>query len=272
MTDVLEQPTTAQELSSSISINSVEKALKFLDIDWIVDVPSKSKIPVMLAIFEDRIRSGIKNHNVKFLKPLTEAKNVLLRSEVENMIKTAGRFNMNGMIPFETSCIKCRGTGEIYKFFRAGETVPCKFCTNGKPEDYGYNFITCPQCNGSKQISTIENEGTEDERVVNVVCPDCYRNPKTGMPTGKKRVICRTCLGKGKFRRIIIDAKIKSTTHCHHCKGRGFTLPEPPKKQPVAKVVFRKKAPSMKNPVISAKMGEQLKHLADELRITTIKE
>jgi DnaJ-class molecular chaperone len=44
---------------------------------------------------------------------------------------------------------------------------------------------------------------------------------------------CRRCRGKGKFRKTVIDSKIKSTTHCKTCKGRGFIVPDdrfPPRK------------------------------------------
>lgn len=240
---------TAQDLQTEISVHNVDEAAKVLDMDWIDGVSTKYKIPVMLSIFEDRIRSSIKNKKTKMLKPLTEAKNILLRSEIEKMIEKDGRFNLVGMIPFEEACISCKGTGELYKFFRTETSVPCKFCTNGKPENDGYIFIQCHVCKGTKVYEEKE-------------CPNCYRDPKTDLPTGKEQIKCRACRGHAIFHKWPIDSKIKSTTHCRHCKGRGFTLPEPPPRKP-KKFNKIKSSPkhisSFGTPVISAQLGEQLK-------------
>lgn len=234
---------TAQDLEELISVGNIDEASKLLN------VKSDVNIPTMLTSFEESIHNSIEDKKTRMLKPLTEAKNILLRSKIEHMIKDTGRFDLTGMIPFKEACISCKGTGEIYKFFRIGETEPCKFCTDGEPEDNGYVFITCRVCKGTKI-----HEGKE--------CARCHRDPKTDLPIGKERVKCRQCRGKAIWRKLVIDSKIKSTTHCRHCKGRGFTLPEPPVKK--VKTVTpqtdrRKKIGSLGNPVISAQLGEQLK-------------
>jgi DnaJ-class molecular chaperone len=62
---------------------------------------------------------------------------------------------------------------------------------------------------------------------------------------------CRRCRGKGTFRKTVIDSKIKSTTHCKVCKGRGFLVPDdrfPP----------RKGSQRVENPVISKEAAESL--------------
>lgn len=237
---------TAQDLQSLISVSSIDEASKLLNLATMDDID----IPTMLKLFEDKIHASIDNHTTRMLKPLTEAKNILLRSEIEKMIERDGKFDLAGMIPFAEACISCKGTGEIYKFFRVAETIPCKFCTNGDPEDDGYLFIPCRICKGSKAY-----KGEE--------CTRCYRDPETDLPTGKERVKCRTCRGKAIFRKLVIDSKIKSTTHCRYCKGRGFTLPEPPPPAKTKKLSNSNKPrmviSKLENPVISADLGKQLK-------------
>lgn len=238
---------TAQDLQSLISINSIDTASKLLKLENGYDITT------MLKTFEESIHSSIKNKKTRMLKPLTESKNILLRAEIEKMIEQTKRFDLTGMIPFKEACISCHGTGEIYKFFRISESVPCKFCTNGAPEDDGYVFIKCRQCKGTKVY-----KGKE--------CPRCYRDPKTDLATGTIRVKCRRCRGSKVFLKLVIDSKIKSTTHCHHCKGRGFTLPEPPvkkvktfKSSDKERKQFDKYITSLNNPVITAQLGELLK-------------
>jgi len=238
---------TAQDLETLVTITNIEDAMKMLNLTGDYDVET------MLKKFETEIHSSIDNRKTRLLKPLTEAKNILLRFEIEKMIEENGRFDMEGLIPYETACVSCRGTGELYKFFRKAATVPCKFCTEGKPEDNGYVFITCRACKGTKRYKKQQKGLT-----INVECTRCHPDEE-GRPSGQERVKCRACLGKATFRKLVIDAKIKSTTHCRHCKGRGFTLPEPPaKEERVAKTKNYEPAEPA-NPVISADLGEKLK-------------
>jgi len=238
---------TAQDLEALISITNTNEAFKLLNL------PDAYDVPTLLRAFECEIHASINNKKTRMLKPLTEAKNILLRDQIEQMIEKEGRFDLADMIPFEEACLACKGTGELYKFFRKAATVPCKFCTDGKPEDNGYVFITCRACKGTKRYKKQQKGLT-----INVECTRCHKDEE-GKPTGLERVKCRACLGKGTFRKLVIDSKIKSTTHCRHCKGRGFVLPEPPAKKVKAASKKHHAPATPNNPVISADLGAQLK-------------
>jgi len=238
---------TAQDLAVLISVTNIDEASKLLNL------PDAYDVPTMLTAFENEIHASINNKKTRMLKPLTEAKNILLRSQIEQMIEENGRFDLAGMIPFEEACIHCKGSGELYKFFRKAATVPCKFCTDGKPEDNGYVFITCRACKGTTRYKKQQKGLT-----INVECTRCHKDAE-GKPTGQERVKCRACLGKATFRKLVIDSTIKSTTHCRHCKGRGFVLPEPPAKKAKAHKTEKSYDATPANPVISADLGAQLK-------------
>lgn len=200
-------------------------------------------ISELLTRFEKSIHKSIDDKKTRRLKPLTDAKNILLRYFIERMIEKTGRFDMTDMIPFQESCISCKGTGELYKFFRKGETVPCKFCNTPEHEaaGKGYQLIPCRSCKGSGIYKPAGRDG--------ILCTRCQKD-ELGNPTGKERVKCRSCQATSVYRRPVLDAKIKSTTHCRECKGRGFTLPEPD---------FSKKKKAPRNPVITEDLASKIK-------------
>ena len=217
----------------------------------LLKLPNEYNINILLTTFEKEIRDSIKRHRTNMLKPLTDAKNVLLRLETENMIEEEGRFDFTGAnaIPFETACTHCRGIGEIYKFFRSAVEVDCKFCTTEEHESAGtgHLYIPCRVCKGKKEYVPYKKKTA-------VPCYKCKDGD--GNPTGRERVKCLPCRGTAKFKKLVIDAKIKSTTHCHHCKGCGFHLPDPPPKK-AKKATAHVKTPD--NPVLSTDLAEQIK-------------
>ncbi len=245
------KPLEVQEQSALKTQVDVDEALKVLNLS------ASEDLPTMLKTFEKQIRASIDNKKTHLLKGLTNNKNVILRSEIEKMIEANGRFDLSKIIPFEEVCKSCNGSGELYRFYRIDATVPCKFCTDGNPEDNGYVFIPCRACKGTKRYKKQQKDLT-----INVDCTRCYQDPETGLATGLERVKCRACLGKATFRKMVIDAKIKSTTRCSHCKGRGFNLPDPPpKKVKAAKTHKPRTRTVLANPVISADLGAQLKEV-----------
>lgn len=209
MTD---DPATAQQVEAFQQITDLGQAASFLEL------PDEYEVTDLLVQFEKRIHAAIDSKKTKLLKPLTDAKNILLRHIVETQVKNTGKFDFTDVIPFETACTSCRGTGELYKFFRNTVTEPCKFCNNG------YVLITCRSCKGSTRYKK-----NQHDLKIDVECSQCERD-ENDKPTGQEKVKCRKCRGTAKFRSHPIAPKIESTTHCHDCKGRGFTLPEPEKK------------------------------------------
>ena len=232
-------PTEAQFVEEAIRQTSVEEA------ERLIKPGNEYDITRLLTAFELEFNVRLKNKDTKSLRMLTDAKNVLLRNKIEQMVEKDGRFNLSGLIPFETACLSCKGTGEIYKFFKQTIPVDCKFCDqdeNGKST--GRKTVRCKSCKGTGKFK--KPNGQE------VDCRTCDKD-ENGKPTGTVTFKCRKCRGTGTFQRLAIDSKIKSTTHCKACKGRGFISEEKtaPKKKP--------KTLPLKQPVLSADLGEQIK-------------
>lgn len=233
-----DEPATAQQVDAYVQITSIAEAANLLNLE------DNYNVLQLLTSFEESIHKAIADKKTRMLKPLTDAKNILLRHEVELQVAKEGKFTFTDIIPFDTACISCRGTGEIYKFFREPVTESCTKCENG------YVLIKCRACQGTTKY------GKKNANLhVNIVeCTRCEKDAE-GKPTGKEKVKCRDCRGTGKYRKLAIAPKIKSTTHCRDCKGRGFTLPEPEHK-PKSKTP---RTEELSNPVISEDIGNKLK-------------
>jgi len=222
-------PATAQEVREVKLLTSVKEAKKVLSFNL-----EKYSDIELLTHFQNSILPKLEKHETKDLKQMIDAKNLLLRPEIERQVEQNGKFTLN--IPFETSCTSCCGTGERYKFFKKIIEVECKFC------DKGELIITCPACKGSGRYI----KDTPDLKI-NVKCKKCNKvNEKTDeILVGKIKVKCRTCRGSGKFSKLVIDSYIKSTTYCKDCRGKGFRY---------------KKVKEPDNPVIPANIGQEIKN------------
>ena len=173
------------------------------------------------------------------LKQLVDSKNILLRLEVEKQVEETGKFSIE--VPFETACVQCCGSGERYKFFIKAVEVDCKYCGGS-----GTLLIPCRACKETG-IFTKPN-GAQ------VPCKKCNQiHPDTQKPLeGQRLVKCKKCAhtGKvGKFEKKVLDSKIKSTTYCKSCKGKGYLS----RKKKIKKDV------QLDNPVISKTIGSQIK-------------
>jgi hypothetical protein len=203
---------TKQDVEKVVSVISINDAEKILGI--------KNEPPYDIKKLLHEYHIGfevlMENREFKKLRPLTDAKNIILRHLIENQVEENGRFDMEGVIPFEDACTSCHGTGELYKFFRRVVTLDCKFC-----EGEGEVTLECRACGGSGRY--IREYG---DLKIDVACKKCDKDPETGDPLGVVTYKCRRCRGKGTFRKTVIDSKIKSTTHCKVCKGRGFIVPD----------------------------------------------
>lgn len=233
-------PATAEQTEATAIVHTVSAAEDFLAL------PDEYDVPTFLTAFERKIRQAILDKEFKFLKPYTESKSVILRSITEQMVAEHGKFNFEGLIPYTEACIHCNGLGEKYKFFRETKDEDCKDCTGPEHKDAGkgYLFIKCRSCGGKK----VYTKGKTPKP-----CTRCYKDER-GKPTGVERVRCRQCRGTSIFTKMVIAPKIKSTTHCHHCKGRGFVLPEPEKERETpARIV------SPANPVITEDLAAKIK-------------
>lgn len=182
----------------------------------IIGIKPGYDVQSLLKEYEVSVMVKIENNDRKDLRQLTDAKNILLRDLTEKEIAKDGHFDHTGMIPFENSCVKCKGHGEIYKFYRVEKTVDCAVC-----EGTGTKQVPCKSCKGTGRY--VRNYGDVH---IDVECNRCDKDPETGKASGKVTVKCSRCHATGKLKILAIDSKIKSTTHCHACKGRGFILPE----------------------------------------------
>ena len=183
------------------------------------------------------------------LDDLIQAKNILLRQIVLNQIETEGQFKI--VAPFDNTCTKCGGSGELYKFKRSSQRVTCMKCK--KPDDLrdhlislgnspeqidGFKVITCPSCDGTSRFT----KNKKDEP-----CKTCNGKYLTKDSESLTQVLrkCETCRGKMKVKKFAINPELKSTTKCRYCSGKGFFIPKP------------ESLPD--NPAINSEIADQLK-------------
>jgi len=230
-------PITAKQYSEAVNLITIDEAHKLLGIK------PDHNIETLLKSFEILVDCKIENHETKDLRSLTDAKNILLRKQVENQIEETGRFDLSGLVPFKDICKNCHGAGELYQFFRRSVEEDCRFCEGKKTITK-----TCKDCKGTGRY--VKND---TDLKINVECRSCDKDPETGKPLGTKTEKCRACRGKGKFRKMRIAPKIEDTTHCRPCKGRGWKFVAP-ERQPQPE---REKNPL--NPVLSADLASKIK-------------
>lgn len=152
-------------------------------------------------------------------KELIFAKNILLRNIVINQIKTIGQFKIES--PFENTCTKCRGSGEVYKFLRKSKKVKCMKCTDG------YIIMDCSSCGGTGRYTKTIDEG-DGELHINVECRTCKgKNIDGKSEKTQVKFKCPTCRGKKQVKKFAIVEEIKSTTPCRFCGETGMRKPKP---------------------------------------------
>jgi len=223
-------PATAQEIREAELLSSQDEAKTILGFD----LESYTEMD-LLTHYQKLVIPKIEDPELEkkeqhLIKQIIDAKNILQRLKVEKQLEENGKFGLE--FPFEeidsrcTICPSCNGYGERFEFFPKIVEVPCKFCKNGEV------IITCPACRGTGRY----NRDLGNVKI-KVACKKCHKvnekdenvpvvsDEKTGEPlVGKIKVKCRVCRGSGKFRKIVLDSFIKTTTYCKHCKGRGFHL------------------------------------------------
>lgn len=152
-------------------------------------------------------------------KDLIFSKNILLRKIVTNQIKTIGQFKIES--PFENTCTKCRGAGEVYKFLRKSKKVKCMKCTDG------YIIMECSSCDGSGRYVKEIDEG-DGPLHINVECRTCKgKNIDGKSEKTQVKFKCPTCRGRKQVKKFAIVEEIKSTTPCRFCAGTGIRKARP---------------------------------------------
>ena len=174
----------------------------------------------VLRCFEIVHWAKVENREFQQLPNVIQAKNIIMRNLVSEQKKKFRFFEIES--PFEKTCPKCKGSGEIFKFFRKTVKVNCHIC-GGSSEI----IDRCPKCKGTGRFVKRWKPGGG----VNVQCIKCKGK-------GKTKVKCKECEGKGKLKKPVLSNELKSTTPCKRCRQLGFiTKPTPktkkkkPKKQ-----------------------------------------
>ena len=115
--------------------------------------------------------------------------------------------------PFQNTCPKCKGSGEIYKFFKKSVKVNCHIC-GGSAQVIG----DCPKCKGSGRYIRRWKTGGG----VNLECKKCQGK-------GKLKLSCLECKGNGQLKKAVLSDELKSTTPCKQCRQLGFVTKHSPK-------------------------------------------
>jgi hypothetical protein len=159
-----------------------------------------------LKCFEVVHWAKIENREFNLLANVLGAKNSLMRHLITEQKKRFRFFEIES--PFDNTCSKCQGSGELYKFFKKSVKVNCHICGGSSNlED------NCPICKGNGRYIRRWKQGGG----VNLECKRCQGK-------GKVKVSCRECKGKGQLKKAVLSDELKSTTPCKNCRQLGFIV------------------------------------------------
>lgn len=178
------------------------------------------------------------------LDDLKHARNIIGRTNLLYQVHNDGSFRLPEN-PFENTCDKCHGMGELFLFNRVPKDVECNRCEDGKV------WVRCRSCKGTGRYQIRFKEGGG----LNVQCRTCKDSPEDHK--GQVQVKCRVCKGTQIAKIMVLDASLKSTTPCPVCDELGFILPDKQKES-------KKKYPGPDNPVLAGDLAEKLKHQIDD--------
>jgi len=173
------------------------------------------------------------------------AKNIIMRNAVVSQMEEKRFFAIES--PFENSCIRCKGTGELYRFNRKTVEVKCFICGGT-----GEVMVDCPTCNGSGRFRRSFKGGGG----INVKCTRCDENHK--VPAD-----CYRCQGTKTIPKVVPAASIKDTTPCKECDQLGFIFND--KMEFKSKMMQKKKHKytprHLGTPVINPEQGDALSEM-----------
>jgi len=192
--------------------------MEFMELETaerIIGVGSKYDMKHALKCFEITHWAKKENKEFDLLPTAIKARNTIMRHLVTEQKKKYRFFEVES--PFDKTCPKCKGSGEIYKFFKKTVKVNCHICGGASKVSE-----KCPKCKGSGRYIRRWKAGGG----VDLECSKCEGK-------GQLRVDCLECKGKGKLKKSVLNDEIKSTTPCKRCRQLGF-IPKshhPPKKK-----------------------------------------
>jgi len=224
----------------SSTIETIE-SMPIVDAEKMLGVGKNYDIGHVLKCFDVIHWAKEENKEPEQIPDIILAKNSLLRNLVSTQKKKYRFFTIES--PFQHTCPKCKGAGEIFKFFKKTVDVNCHIC--GKK---GTIKNDCPTCKGTGRFIKRWKTGGG----VNLECKKCK---------GKKKVDtkCVKCLGKGVIPKPVLTHTLKSTTPCKKCNQLGYITHSapPPKKK---KKPFKKKAKKAPfKPLMDQSLADKIK-------------
>jgi hypothetical protein len=193
------EPVTHQQAEAKKAVGAQNLALKVLGMRELTKEDGMC-IELTLTNFEAMVKdSKIKGNQVQ---KLVDSKNTLIRLLIEKQVREKGTFDL--VSPFSESCPVCKGTGELYKFYRKEIELDCLACNKT-----GQKRIPCPACKGTGQHGQTK-------------CLKCADSANQTIV-----VMCRACQGTGKKKKQVLEAKIKTSTICPACNSFGFPFKLP---------------------------------------------
>ena len=228
-------------MTEQVSTTEVIESMPIVEAEKMLGVGKKYDIGHVLKCFDVIHWAKEENKETDEIPTIILAKNSLLRNLVSNQKKKYRFFTIES--PFEKTCNKCKGAGEIYKFIKKTVDVNCHIC--GKK---GTLKQDCPTCKGTGRFIKRWKAGGG----VNLECKKCKG-------TKKVESKCARCLGKGTIPKPVLTHVLKSTTPCKKCNQLGYlTQSAPPKK----KITHKKKKKAKRTPftpVMDQSLADKIK-------------
>ncbi len=190
----------------------------------VIGVGTKYDMKHALRCFEVVHWAKKENREFESIPTTIEARNTIMRHLVTEQKKKFRFFEIES--PFSNTCPKCKGAGEIFKFFKKTVKVNCHIC-GGSAQVTG----KCPKCKGSGRYIRRWKAGGG----VNLECRRCKGK-------GQVKLSCLECKGKGQLKRVVLSDELKSTTPCKRCQQLGFLTKNSPKPKKKKRKYPKKKA------------------------------
>lgn len=202
--------------------------------ETIIGVGHEYNMKHALKCFEIAHWAKKENGEQDLIPLVIKAKNTIMQNLIIQQKKQFRFFEIES--PYENTCPKCKGSGEIYKFFKKSVKVNCHICGGSSKVE-----IQCPTCEKTpgRFIKRWKEGGG-----VNLKCKKCNG-------TMKVKVSCQDCRGKGKIKKAVLSDELKSTTPCKKCYQLGFLTEHQTKKSKKKKFTKHHHTPFQPFPIKS---------------------
>jgi hypothetical protein len=198
----------------------------------LIKKPTTREVLSQFQILYDAPKEKLKNLEITQYD-LIQGKNMVMGVLIEQQIAENQKFVIDS--PFENTCKKCKGSGELYRFSRKEIEIDCPKC-----KGEGGKKGEC-RCKNTDHPGKFYKK-MEDDLFIKTECKHC----KGTLEAFYK---CDRCRGEGKTKIWVID-RIEHRSVCDVCNGRGFFPAKKKKESDLA--------------VIPKMLGEQIKEKMKE--------